>query len=316
MNSTAPDASAPQGAAAGLTPQGAAAGFVPQGADAGFALERADAADFEALLALRLRAMRDSLERIGRYDEARTRERLAEGFEPAHTHHIVVGGRRVGFMVLKTLSHAMRLNHLYLDPAAQHHGIGHRVLQWVCAQADRAQLPVELCALKGSDANRFYLRHGFVATGEGEWDIDYVRLPLWPSVRAVRALWAAFQARDWAAARALLRDDLQAVWWTSGERFDGADAFIAVQARYPEGWTLHLIEAERLEDGRVMSIVRVDHPPDSFFATSLFRVDDGLVTGIDEYWATLASPPAWRHPGALPGASRFDPLDDPRAVTP
>ena len=33
--------------------------------------------DFEDLLALRLRAMRESLERIGRYDEQRARERLA-----------------------------------------------------------------------------------------------------------------------------------------------------------------------------------------------------------------------------------------------
>jgi GNAT superfamily N-acetyltransferase len=289
---------------------------VTDGAATGFALEGAVADDFEALLALRLRAMRESLQRIGRYDEQRARERLAEGFDPAHTRHIVVDGRRVGFIVLKTLSHAMRLDHLYLDPPHQDRGIGHRVLQWVCAQADRAQLPVELCALKGSEANRFYLRHGFVATGDGEWDIDYVRLPLWPSVRAVRSLWTAFQARDWAAARRLLRDDLQAVWWTSGERFDGADAFIGVQARYPEGWTLHLIEAERLEDGRVMSLVRVDHLPARFFATSFFRVDDGLIIGIDEYWATLEPPPAWRASGALPGVSRFDPRDDPRAFTP
>ena len=61
-----------------------------------FALEGASAGDFEALLALRLRAMRESLERLGRYDEQRARERLAAGFEPEHTHHIVVDGQRVG----------------------------------------------------------------------------------------------------------------------------------------------------------------------------------------------------------------------------
>lgn len=282
----------------------------------GFALAPVTAGDFEALLALRLRAMRESLERLGRYDEQRARERLAKGFEPEHTHHVVVDGRRVGFVALKTLSHAMRLNHLYIDPPDQDRGIGHQVLQWVCAEADKAQVPVELCALKGSEANRFYLRHGFVATGEGEWDIDYIRMPLWPSVRAVRGLWAAFQARDWRAARALLRDDCQAVWWTSGERFDGAEAFMEAQLRYPEGWTIHLIEAERLEDGRVMSVVRVDHPPHSYFATSFFRVDDGLITGVDEYWATLEQPPAWRRDGGIAGCTRFDPLDDPRALAP
>ena len=75
-----------------------------------FALEDASADDFEDLLGLRLRAMRHSLEQIGRYDEQRARTRLAEGFDPAQTKHIVVNGQRVGFIVLKTLSHAMRLD--------------------------------------------------------------------------------------------------------------------------------------------------------------------------------------------------------------
>jgi len=281
-----------------------------------FALEGATAQDFEPLLALRLRAMRESLERIGRYDEARARERLAAGFAPDHTRHVVVDGRRVGFIVLKRLSHALRLDHFYIDPPAQHHGIGHEVMQWVCDQADAQQLPVELCALKGSDANRFYLRHGFVEIGEGEWDIDYLRLPVTPSLAAVRALWAAVQARDWSGVRALLHDDLRATWWTTGERFAGADAFVEANARYPEGWTLHLLESSPLQDGRVMSLVRVDHPPRSFFATSLFRLDDGRIVGIDEYWATLEPPPDWRAGGAIAGASRFDPLDDPRARMP
>jgi GNAT superfamily N-acetyltransferase len=285
-------------------------------ASAGFTLAAVQGEDFEALLALRLRAMRDSLQRLGRYDEQRARERLAAGFEPAATWHIAVAGRRVGFIALKTLSHALRLDHLYIDTEAQNSGIGHQVLTWLCALADQAQLPVELCALKGSDANRFYLRHGFVATGEGEWDTDYVRLPLWPSVRAVRQLWAAFEARDWPAARALLRHDLQATWWTSGERFITADAYIAVQAGFPEGWTIRLIECERLEDGRVMSLVRVDHAPHHFYATAMFRLDDGVVFAIDEYWATAEPPPAWREQAGIAGRQRIDALDDPRAVPP
>ena len=114
---------------------------------AGFALQAARPSDFESLLALRLRAMRDSLERIGRYDEQRARERLAETFDPAFTHHILVDSQRVGFIVLKTLSHAMRLNHFYIDPSRQARGIGHQVMLWICAEADRQQLPIELMAL-------------------------------------------------------------------------------------------------------------------------------------------------------------------------
>lgn len=281
-----------------------------------FELQPAVAADFEALLALRLRAMRESLERLGRYDEARARERLAAGFEPGHTQHIVVNGRRVGFVVLKRLSHAFRLDHLYIEPGEQGRGIGHEVMRWVCRQADDELLPVELVALKQSDAVRFYLRHGFVQTGEGEWDLDFVRVPLSPSLRAVHALWRAFEARDWAAARALLAPELQATWWTSGERFDSAEGFIRAQSEYPEGWNIRLIEVSPLQDGRVVSVVRVDHPPHHFFATSFFRVDDGVIQGLDEYWGMAEAPPAWREAAQLPGRSRFAPDDDPRACPP
>jgi len=289
---------------------------VSEPAAAAFTLEGASADDFEALLARRLRAMRQSLADLGRYDEQRARERFARGFVPAATQHIVVNGQRVGFIVLKQLSHALRIDHLYIDPPAQRQGIGGAVLEQVCVQADQALRPIELCALKGSAANRFYLHHGFVPTGQGEWDIDYLRSPVTPNQRAVRALWAAFQRRDWAAARALLADDLQATWWTSGERFAGADGFVQIQARYPEGWTIQLLELAPLQDGRVLTLVRVDHPPHSFFATSIFRVDDGLVVGIDEYWATAEPPPAWREAASLPCRSRFEVRDDPRARAP
>ncbi len=287
-----------------------------QTASAAWALAPVVASDFEALLALRLRAMRESLTQLGRYDEERARARLAEGFVPESTHHIEAQGQRVGFIVLKRLSHALRLDHFYIDPPWQNLGIGAKVMHWVCDQADAELLPVELCALKDSDSNRFYLRWGFAKVGEGEWDNDYLRMPATPSVRAVRQFWAALQAREWAAARALLFDDLEAVWWTSGERFCGADALIDVNKQYPEGWTIHLLEVEHLQDGRVMSLARVDHPPQRFFATSFFRVDDGRIAGIDEYWATVEAPPAWRTGGAFAGLSRFDPSEDARAQIP
>ncbi|WP_287729312.1 GNAT family N-acetyltransferase, partial [Burkholderia sp.] len=55
--------------------------------------------------------------------------------------------------------------------------IGAAVLREIFAKADEHRMPVRVCALRGSDANRFYARHGFVRTGEAEWDIDYRREP-------------------------------------------------------------------------------------------------------------------------------------------
>jgi len=63
-------------------------------------------------------------------------------------------------------------------------------------------------------------------------------------------------------------------------------------------------------------VVRVDQPPQTFFATSFFHLEDGLIFAIDEYWATAEAPPAWRIDAGLAGWRRIDPADDPRAGPP
>jgi len=132
-------------------------------------LQAVDASDFEALHELRMRAMRESLERIGRFEPARSRERLAAGFEPAHMRHICLGAERIGFLTLLPEGESLNLQHLYIDPAAQGQGAGAWAMAWVQSHSR----DVRLSALKQSDANRFYQRHGFVQTGEEEFDIQY-----------------------------------------------------------------------------------------------------------------------------------------------
>ncbi|WP_313067844.1 GNAT family N-acetyltransferase [Achromobacter animicus] len=132
-------------------------------------------ADFEALLALRIEAMRDSLERLGRFDPDRARERLRGTFRPECTWHIERDGKRIGFYCLRPDGDGLRLDHLYVHPSAQGRGVGGQVLRRILQDADRRGVGVTLSALRGSDSNRFYRRHGFVQTGEGEWDIDYLR---------------------------------------------------------------------------------------------------------------------------------------------
>lgn len=56
--------------------------------------------DFEALLSLRMAAMRESLTRLGHFDPQRVRERLSRGFNPAHARHILRDGDLVGFVVV------------------------------------------------------------------------------------------------------------------------------------------------------------------------------------------------------------------------
>jgi GNAT superfamily N-acetyltransferase len=142
-----------------------------------FGLVPAGEADFEPLLALRMAAMRESLERVGRFDPARSRERFRASFVAAHTQCVVACGERVGFFALRPADDGLWLDHLYVAPSWQGRGIGAAVLNEVFASARAARQPVRLGALRDSDANRFYRRHGFVQTHETQWDCYYVWNP-------------------------------------------------------------------------------------------------------------------------------------------
>lgn len=142
---------------------------------AGLEFTPAAAADAEALVALRIAAMRESLERIGRFDPQRARDRFLSSFTPEQTQHLVLQGKRVGFVVLRSYQGELQLDHLYVHPSHQGRGIGAAVLARVFASADAQRLPVRVGALRGSDSNRFYQRHGFRPVEESEWDIHYVR---------------------------------------------------------------------------------------------------------------------------------------------
>lgn len=138
------------------------------------ALVPAQQDDAEQLVALRIAAMRDSLTRIGRFDPQRARMRFLSGFVPAQTRHIEVAGRRVGLVAVKPQGDALLLDHLYLQPDSQGEGIGAMVLARIIDEARAQGLPLKVGALRGSDANRFYLRHGFKLVGQEEFDNYYL----------------------------------------------------------------------------------------------------------------------------------------------
>ena len=139
------------------------------------AFEAADAADADALVALRIAAMRASLEHLGRFDPQRARDRFLATFEPRHTRHVLVDGERVGFVVLRPQGDEWLLDHLYVLPVHQGRGVGAAVLRDVLAHADAHGQALCVGALRESPANRFYLRHGFALVHRTEFDNHYRR---------------------------------------------------------------------------------------------------------------------------------------------
>lgn len=138
------------------------------------ALVPAQQDDAEQLVALRIAAMRDSLTRIGRFDPQRARERFLSGYSPAHTRHLEVAGRRIGFVAVKPQADALLLDHLYIHPDSQGRGIGAMVLARIIDEARALCLPLKVGALRDSDSNRFYQRYGFKLVAQEEFDNYYL----------------------------------------------------------------------------------------------------------------------------------------------
>ncbi|SNY45276.1 GNAT family N-acetyltransferase [Paractinoplanes atraurantiacus] len=135
-----------------------------------WSLRPAAAGDVKAIAELRAVVLRPDLERLGRFDEHRVRQRLRDSFSPEHTSIIVYGGEFAGSLTVRP----GWLEHFYLAPALQGRGLGSAVLRTVLTSADVVRLNV----LRGSRAIRLYERHGFTVESQDPVDVFMIRHPL------------------------------------------------------------------------------------------------------------------------------------------
>ncbi|MFF1296135.1 MULTISPECIES: GNAT family N-acetyltransferase [unclassified Streptomyces] len=140
-------------------------------------LRPASAADVEAVAELRAVVMRPDLERLGRFDEQRVRQRLRDSFVPEHARVIEVGGAFAGCVALRPAGDARWLEHFFVAPRLQGSGVGSGVLRELLERCDREGLLVRLNVLQGSAARRLYERHGFTTESEDPIDVFMVRKP-------------------------------------------------------------------------------------------------------------------------------------------
>nr|WP_055503760.1 GNAT family N-acetyltransferase [Nonomuraea pusilla] len=145
--------------------------------DPGWALRAATAADVETLAELRATVLRADLERVGRYDAHRVRQRLRDSFSPLHTSVIMTGGELAGCVTVRPAEGGRLLEHFYLAPRHQGRGLGSAVLRTLMERADEQRAAVRLQVLQGSAARRLYERHGFVVESEDPVDVFMVRPP-------------------------------------------------------------------------------------------------------------------------------------------
>lgn len=139
-----------------------------------FARRSAEIADLEALIQLRLVAMRPSLEKAGRFNPTRARQRFIDEFSSEHTILLFDQELLVGCFALIPRENDLYLAHLYLRPEYQGQGIGGDILNELKARATDLQQDIVLTALSNSDAERFYARNGFTVDERGDIDVEMV----------------------------------------------------------------------------------------------------------------------------------------------
>ena len=218
------------------------------------------------------------------------------------------GTRRSPWYLRRDVAH---LHQLAVDPAQQGQRLGDQLVAACEAWArERGFRAIALDTAEPAHHLRArYARMGYTEVDHVQWDGKRYRSlilvkPLEGAApnssdvehrcALVRALWAHVQARDWAAMRAAFADDVQTQWPVTGERFDGADLIVRINAEYPEGWSIEVREIDALTDGRVHSIVEVPHGEQRFFAHSRFTFAGTQIAQLCEHWATAEAPPAWR----------------------
>jgi GNAT superfamily N-acetyltransferase len=140
-------------------------------------LRAATPADVEGIVELRAVVLRPDLERLGRFDEHRVRQRFRDAFVERHMSIIMAEGRFAGCVALRPAADGHWLEHFFIAPELQGLGLGSAVLRSLLARTDADGGTVRLNVLQGSAARRLYERHGFTVETEDPVDVFMVRGP-------------------------------------------------------------------------------------------------------------------------------------------
>jgi len=156
---------------------GRAAPGIESGRPVQWTLRPAEPADIEEIAELRATVMRPDLERLGRFDEHRVRQRLRDSFSSQYTSVVVADGAFAGCVTVRPAEDGRWLEHFYLAPSLQGRGLGSAVLRTLLKRIDADGVLLRLNVLQGSAARRLYERHGFTVEAQDPIDVLMVRQP-------------------------------------------------------------------------------------------------------------------------------------------
>lgn len=138
-----------------------------------FTLRPSSSSDAGWIAELRAVVMRPDLERLGRFDSVRVRERFLNAFRPENTYVVQVQGTDAGVIAVRPEKDEQWIEHFYVSPAHQGRGLGGAVLRRIMANFADSR-PFRLNVLQGSRARSLYERLGFELETEDPVDVFMV----------------------------------------------------------------------------------------------------------------------------------------------
>ena len=115
------------------------------------------------------------------------------------------------------------------------------------------------------------------------------------NAEVVKKFWQIFDEARYDDVAGLLHPDCNVYWPNTRELFRGSQKLIDANKRYPGRWHIDIVDVVAKDDLAV-SVVRVysNESKHSFYATSFFKCENGLIAEITEYWGDITEPPSWR----------------------
>jgi len=141
---------------------------------ADWSLRAATVRDAQWIADLRAVVLRPDLERLGRFDPVRVRQRFLAAFEPSATRVVLVDGAAAGSIAVRAEDGSLWIEHFYLGLRFQGRGVGSAVLKSRLAK-HAGERPFRLNVLRGSRAQALYERHGFIVERADAVDVYMVR---------------------------------------------------------------------------------------------------------------------------------------------
>lgn len=124
-----------------------------------------------------------------------------------------------------------------------------------------------------------------------------------------RAWWSAFDDGNYGAAARLLAEGTVVDWPVSGERMNDAHAWQQIKEAYPAAapWRCRIVDI--VANGPdVVTFTQVFDGETFDFAISRFRIENGQITRLVEYWPERVPAPAWRLPWITPLTDPDNPM--------